>query len=171
MKTIFCAILALFALSAQAVTFNIDGPCSGYYSPHGGGEAAIVKLVGSARQSVKVLAFSFTSKPIANALIAAHANGVAVEIILDKSQLTAKGSQLGAVLSAGIPVWIDSKHAIAHNKVMVVDGKWFETGSFNYTASAENANGENVTICPSTEGAAAFTADFERHKLHSEKQP
>ena len=33
---------------------------------------------------------------------------------------------------AGVPTLIDSEHAIAHNKVMVVDGETVITGAFNF---------------------------------------
>ncbi|MCA1921720.1 phospholipase D-like domain-containing protein [Buttiauxella noackiae] len=31
-----------------------------------------------------------------------------------------------------------------HDKVMIVDGRILETGSFNYTPTAEKANSENI---------------------------
>jgi phosphatidylserine/phosphatidylglycerophosphate/cardiolipin synthase-like enzyme len=39
---------------------------------------------------------------------------------------------------------IDSAHAIAHNKVMILDGKTVITGSFNFTKAAEEKNAENL---------------------------
>ena len=66
--------------------------------------------------------FSFTSAPIAKALVDAHKRGVEVQVILDKSQRTEKYSSADFVQHAGIPIWIDAKHAIAHNKIMVIDG-------------------------------------------------
>ena len=44
----------------------------------------------------------------------------------------------------GIPVKIDAKHAIAHNKVMIIDGETVITGSFNFTKAAEENNAENL---------------------------
>lgn len=130
----------------------------------------LVKYISQAEKSVEVLAYSFTSKPIADALIAAHARGVRVEVILDDSQPTANGTQYDKLIAAGVPTWIDSKHAIAHNKVLIIDGKYYENGSFNFTAAAENVNGENAIVCPSVSGAALFHADFIKHKSHSVRQ-
>jgi len=42
-------------------------------------------------------------------------------VILDKSQRTEHYSEADFLVHAGIPVSIDAVHAIAHNKVMVVD--------------------------------------------------
>lgn len=39
-----------------------------------------------------------------------------------------------------VPRTLDSAHAIAHNKVMVIDGETVITGSFNFTKAAEESN-------------------------------
>ena len=75
-----------------------------------------------------VQAYSFTSAPIAKALVDAHKRGVDVRVILDKSQRTEKYSSADFVAHAGILTLIDAKHAIAHNKVMVIDGETVLTG-------------------------------------------
>jgi phosphatidylserine/phosphatidylglycerophosphate/cardiolipin synthase-like enzyme len=46
---------------------------------------AIVKALGEAKRTVLVQAYSFTSAPIAKALLDAHKRGVQVQVILDKS--------------------------------------------------------------------------------------
>lgn len=143
-----------------------------HFSPRGGCTDAVVAFIGRARASVHVLAYSFTSAPIADALIAAHRRGLDVEIVLDKGQPTAVGSQMQAVVAAGIPTWVDHVHAIAHNKTVVIDSGTpdaaFETGSFNFTASAEDSNGENALTVTGAQGTAAlYEADFQRHRAHS----
>ena len=47
-------------------------------------------------------------------------------------------------LKKHIPIWIDNKPRIAHNKVMIIDDTWVETGSFNFTYSAQKYNAENM---------------------------
>src|SRR5208283_3803153 len=86
-----------------------------------------------AKRTVLVQAYSFTSAPIAKALVDAHKRGVDVEVVLDKSQKTEKYSSADFLAHAGIPTKIDSKHAIAHNKIMVIDSATVITGSFNFT--------------------------------------
>ena len=39
---------------------------------------------------------------------------------------------------------IDAHHAIAHNKVIVIDGETVLTGSFNFTKAAQEKNAEHV---------------------------
>jgi phosphatidylserine/phosphatidylglycerophosphate/cardiolipin synthase-like enzyme len=65
---------------------------------------------------------------------------------VDKSQRTEKYSSADFVAHAGIPTYIDAKHAIAHNKIMVIDGYEILTGSFNFTKAAEENNAENLLV-------------------------
>ena len=116
------------------------------FSPKQGATKLIINTIKNAEKSIFVAAYSFTSKPIANALIEAYQNGVDVKIVLDKSQRTAKYSAFLEVKNLGIPIRINSKYAIMHNKFMIVDGKILQTGSFNYSQAAENNNAENVLI-------------------------
>jgi len=75
----------------------------------------VVDALTGARKSVLVQAYSFTSAPIAKALVDAHRRGVEVKVILDHSNRTAHYSAATFLAHAGIPVWIDAQHAIAHN--------------------------------------------------------
>ena len=93
-----------------------------YFSPKGGCTEAVVRELNAAKSTVLVQAYSFTSAPIAKALVDAHKRGVKVEVILDKSQRTEKYSSADFMVNMGIPTKIDAKHAIAHNKIMVIDG-------------------------------------------------
>jgi phosphatidylserine/phosphatidylglycerophosphate/cardiolipin synthase-like enzyme len=117
-----------------------------YFSPHGGCTDAIIREVNKAKNTVLVQAYSFTSAPIAKALLDAHKRKVKVEVILDKSQRTQKYSSATFLFNAGIPTKIDAKHAIAHNKVMIIDGETIITGSFNFTKAAEENNAENLLV-------------------------
>ena len=60
-----------------------------YFSPRGGATDAIVAEIGKAKSEVLVQAYSFTSQPIGDALLAAHKRGVAVKVICDRSQFDA----------------------------------------------------------------------------------
>ena len=96
------------------------------FSPKGGCTEAIVKELDEAKASILVQAYSFTSAPIAKGLVAAHERGVKVEVILDKSNLTEKYTNAPFLEKSGIPIKIDSAHAFAHNKAMIIDGgEWY----------------------------------------------
>ena len=74
----------------------------------------------------------------------AHKRGIKVEVILDKSQRTQKYSSATFLYNQGILVKIDAQHAIAHDKVMIIDGETVITGSFNFAKAAEESNAENL---------------------------
>ncbi len=116
------------------------------FSPDGGATALVIKAIDSARQSLELAGYSFTSRPIAQALIAARRRGVNVRVVLDKSQRTERYSSATFLANMGVPVRIDSRYRIMHNKFLIVDGRTVETGSFNYTYSAQHYNAENVLV-------------------------
>jgi len=101
-------------------------------------------------------------------LLNAHKRGVKVEVILDKSQRTDKYSSISFFFNSGIPVKIDTQHAIAHNKVMVIDGETVITGSFNFTKAAEENNAENLLIIHDKKLAERYIKNWEEHAQHSE---
>jgi phosphatidylserine/phosphatidylglycerophosphate/cardiolipin synthase-like enzyme len=121
-----------------------------------------------ARTNVFVEAYSFTSAPIAKALVDAHRRGVKVEVILDKSQRTEKYSEADFLQHEGIPTYIDAKHAIAHNKIMIIDSQTVLTGSFNFTTAAEEHNAENLLVISDPALAQKYLANWNTHFSHSE---
>jgi phosphatidylserine/phosphatidylglycerophosphate/cardiolipin synthase-like enzyme len=138
-----------------------------YFSPSGGCTDAIVNALGQAKETILVQAYSFTSAPIAKAVVDAHKRGVKMQVILDKSQRTEKYSSADFLAHAGVPVLIDDKHQIAHNKIMIIDGEIVITGSFNFTTAAEEHNAENLLIIHSKELAERYAANWQAHAGHS----
>ncbi|MCS6861777.1 MAG: phospholipase D family protein [Abditibacteriales bacterium] len=139
-----------------------------YFSPKGGCTEAIVEELRAAQRTVRVQAYSFTNRDIAAALRDAKRRGVDVEIVLDKSNETAQYSAATFTSNAGIPTYIDDEHAIAHNKVMIIDGETVITGSFNFTKAAENRNAENLLIIKNAPDIVRqYERNYEEHKAHS----
>jgi phosphatidylserine/phosphatidylglycerophosphate/cardiolipin synthase-like enzyme len=155
----------LFAVEKLALAIQV------YFSPAGGCTEAVVEALGQAKKAVFVQAYSFTSAPISKALVDAHKRGVQVRVILDKSQRTEKYSSADFVAHAGIPCFIDAKHAIAHNKIMVIDGSTVITGSFNFTTAAEKHNAENLLVIQDSALAGKYLANWQAHEKHSEPYP
>lgn len=139
-----------------------------YFSPNGKCTDAIITELNRAQNSILVQAYSFTSAPIAKALLNAHKRGVRVEVILDKSQRTQSYSSATFLFNVGIPVKIDAQHSIAHNKVMIIDGESVITGSFNFTKAAEEKNAENLLVIHEKELASLYTKNWKEHADHSE---
>jgi len=116
------------------------------FSPNQGATKAIVKLIGEAKKSVRVAAYSFTSKDIATALLAAHKRGVDVKAVMDKSNTKSDYSSAKFLTNVGIPTRINFEYAIMHSKYIIIDSLTVQTGSFNYSKAAENKNAENIII-------------------------
>jgi len=140
-----------------------------YFSPNGGCTEAVVSALDRANKTVLVQAYSFTSAPIAKALVDAKKRDVDVRVILDKSQRTERYTAATFLANEGVPTYIDSNHAIAHNKLMVIDGDEVITGSFNFTKAAESSNAENLLVINNAPDLAArYTANWNEHLRHSE---
>lgn len=90
-----------------------------------------------------------------------------MEIILDKSQKRGKYTSATFLVNAGIPTYIDASHAIAHNKIIIIDRAIIITGSFNFTKAAEEKNAENLLIIRSPEMANIYIENWRFHKQHS----
>ena len=97
-----------------------------------------------------------------------HKRGVKVVAVLDKSNETEKYSAATFLVHAGIQPLIDDQHAIAHNKVMVIDSATILTGSFNFTKAAEERNAENLLVVKGApELVRAYEANIQAHAAHS----
>jgi phosphatidylserine/phosphatidylglycerophosphate/cardiolipin synthase-like enzyme len=138
-----------------------------YFSPNHGATKAVVDALDGAKSTVLVQAYSFTSAPIAKALVQAHDRGVDVQVILDRKETGSRYSSADFVAHAGISTLIDGKHAIAHNKVMIIDGVAVITGSFNFTTAAERQNAENLLVIHDRALAARYIENWRDHAAHS----
>ncbi len=169
-KRYICLVVSLLFSFASLTYAQFEHPSVGhvYFSPKGGCAKAITDAIGQAKQSILVQAYSFTSYPIAQALIDAQKRGVKVEAIFDKGQLHEKKTKLGLIAKGGVITYLDGAHAIAHNKVMIIDGKTVITGSFNFTNAAEEHNAENLLILNDLALAAQYASNWQVHQKHSE---
>ena len=155
-------MLALVLLYSEKRS-SIPTGATVYFSPHGGATEAVVHALEQATNKVLVQAYSFTSAPIARALVDAHKRGVKVQVLLDSSQRTEKYSEADFLIHAGVPTLIDARHAIAHNKIMVLDDYLILTGSFNFTKAAEEKNAENLLVINDPSLAAEYTGNRNNH--------
>lgn len=162
------AIFISLALSlfAQDITLN-NTPTQVYFSPQGGCTSAIVKELGKAKTEVLVQAYSFTSAPVSKALLDAANRGVKIVAVLDNSNMRDKYTAADALAKRGIPVYIDNKHQIAHNKIIIIDRETVITGSFNFSKAAEESNAENLLVMRNKQLADVYIKNFAEHREHS----
>ena len=156
----------LYIISAMTVSLLAVAPANAQspmmedaFSPAQGATALVIKTIGTAKKSIHVAAYSFTSRPIAAALVAAHDKGVDVEVVLDKSQRRGRYTLVPYLRAHNIPTRINSRYAIMHDKTMIIDGVTLELGSFNYTKAAEEKNAENVLVI---HGSKKIVMDYDK---------
>ena len=179
MLLIFRLIISMFIFiflngTASEALADDFSPASHYqvcFTPGEDCTGAILAVLSQAQKSILVQAFSFTSRPVAKALIRAAARGVDVKIILDKNTSSQDPYNLRTrdyLHSASIPIWLDYSVSIAHNKVMVVDNNTVITGSFNFTRAAQMSNAENLLIVQDPVLAQKYTENWQRRLAKSE---
>ena len=164
------AMTLLFLLRKIRHLFVTPPSLAVHFSPKGGCTEAVVRELQHARREILVQAYSFTADPISTALVEAKKRGVEVVVILDRSNEAESYSDLRILLDHGLAPLIDSHHAIAHNKIMIIDKKTVITGSFNFTNQAEHENAENLVIIKGhPELVTSYRKNFEVHKAHSQQ--
>lgn len=161
------AVLAL-ALSVNVYAFEMKD-CEVKFSPNGGVADMITGFIDSAQSKVRVLAYSFTRLEIAESLVNAKKRGVDVRAVLDQSNDGYRYSKAPLLIKAGIPTFYDRKHAIMHNKVIIIDDNIIMTGSYNFSGNAEWSNGENYIKCVSPDAASFYDENYGVHEAHSDR--
>jgi phosphatidylserine/phosphatidylglycerophosphate/cardiolipin synthase-like enzyme len=163
----------LFGPNASSDTpypkLTIEGtPVEIYFSPEDKVAQRIIALIRDARESIYFMAYNFTSNDIGNAIMQKAQAGVNVSGIMDNTQISSsQGTEYDPFMQAGVDVLLDgNQDGLMHHKVMIIDQKIVITGSYNFTASAENNNDENTVIIFSPEIAMKFYQEFQR--LHDQ---
>jgi phosphatidylserine/phosphatidylglycerophosphate/cardiolipin synthase-like enzyme len=156
MTRFLIALLLLLPIQSRASDTQVA------FSPNGGALELVIHTIDSAHSSVRMAAYSFTSKPIASALIRARKRGVDVRVVVDRSNATARYTAATFLANQGVPVRVDYQYSIMHDKFVVVDGDTVEEGSFNYTAAAANHNAENVLVLHDAGIASQYGREWDR---------
>ncbi len=143
---------------------TIDGvPIETYFSPDDGIVEHIIAALQNAKESIYFLAFSFTSDPIAEALLGRATAGITVAGVFEESQYYSNtGTEYDNLLTAGLGVRLDGNQNNMHHKVFIIDGQTVITGSYNFSRSAEERNDENTLIIHDPNIAAKYLAEFDR---------
>ena len=133
-----------------------------YFSPEDGVAARILSLLGGAQTTVYFMAFSFTRQDFADVLLERAEAGVAVRGVFEDRLLSGSGRKVFERLqSAGVPVLADGNRYTMHHKVFVIDAATVVTGSYNFSAAAEDSNDENVVILHGPALAGLFETEFD----------
>ena len=117
-----------------------------FFSPGADTDRAIATLVTGARKRVWLAGYYFTSATIAKALDQAHARGVDVRVVLDRSQVTQKYSSATYFHNRGVPLWINARYPVMHHKFLIIDADTIGLGSMNFTRAGAQKNAENFNV-------------------------
>lgn len=162
-KKITYLSLCVLSLFITTPAFAITGDITTCFTPGGNCAQQIISAINHENNSILVQAYQLTSADIAKALVDAKRRGATVKIILDKTQYTQKSYSSATFFDhADIPVWIDNKPAIAHNKIIILGDTEVITGSYNYSKNAEYRNIENLLIIKSKSLATVYTQNFQK---------
>lgn len=168
-----------WAVSSLEQNHSYSLPATGQleiaFSPNEGAENLIIKVIDSAKSEVRMLAYSFTSAPVVDALLRAKKRGVNVSLVADrKSNVSENGnsksrSALSALVNAGCDVRTIGAYSIHHDKVIIADRQTVELGSYNYSAAAASKNSENVLVnWNNPKLAEVYLGHFERNQRQAE---
>ena len=108
------------------------------------GALLVLLTIDAAPTSFHMAAYTFTSRPAADALLKAQKRGVDVRVVVDRINAKKPHSEVKFLFGQGVAVRTDRQYSIMHNKFIVADGCTVEEGSFNYTSAAANRNAENA---------------------------
>jgi phosphatidylserine/phosphatidylglycerophosphate/cardiolipin synthase-like enzyme len=140
------------------------------FAPDDGCAEKLVKSIRNARQSIRFLAFSFTSDELADAIIEQIEAGVKAVGVMEETQVNSNsGTEFNRLRSAGAEVRLDGNPRNMHHKVLIIDDQIVAFGSYNFSFFAESRNDENLLIAYDPQMAAQFLAEFE--KVFSEAKP
>lgn len=118
------------------------------FSPEGSALQLVLKVVNTAQQNIRLMGYSFTSPAVVRSLISAKRRGIDVQVVLDEKANVGKANMaaMDLLVNAGIPVRTVSSFKALHDKVIIVDGKNTQVGSFNFSLAADKLNSENVLV-------------------------
>ncbi len=133
-----------------------------FFSPEDDVEKIICRKIEDAEQSIRFMAFSFTSPAISEVMIKKFRKGIEVKGIFERKGAYTKHSEFIKMKLEGVPVQVDRNRFQMHHKVIIIDDYRVITGSYNFSANAALRNDENILIIDNEEVARLYSDEFSR---------
>ncbi len=178
LKVVFMAAMLFAAttlsLTARAEAIPATGSIEPLFTPWDDVEGAIIRALAQAQKTIHVQTYLLTSRPITQALIAAKNRGIDITVLADREMVrNGKSSKVSQLVAAGIPVYLETRYAVAHNKIILIDAQTSNgillTGSYNFTWSAQARNAENLLIIRNNPRLLQrYFANWQRHQEESQ---
>ncbi|KAM7349236.1 mitochondrial cardiolipin hydrolase zuc isoform 1-T2 [Cochliomyia hominivorax] len=145
----------------------------------------LIEFIDSAKYSIDLAMYTFTSYELSQAFIRALKRGVLIRIISDQEMAYSSGSQIIPLTKSGVPVRcnINKNTVLMHHKFCLLDspqrvaailkkqnktpGKGqirsiLMTGSVNWTMQGFGGNWENILITNNMQHISKYSEEFER---------
>ena len=124
--------------------------------------ARLAELIDRSEEGISFMTFVLTHDRIGAALRRAAGRGSEVSGVFERAGSGTSAAEYRLLRQAGLSVYLDGNPNNMHHKVIIIDGKTVVTGSFNFSASAERANDENILVIHDANAAAKYLNEFER---------
>ena len=151
----------IIVISLLIISPVFAGPIKVYFSPNGGCQETVIKEISQAQQTIDIAMYNLTTREISQELIKAKEKGVQIRVFLDQGEGNGKYSKGRYLMDKGIDVRFYIGTGLMHNKFAVIDNRILITGSFNWTASAERENQENLLIITDENVVKQYEQRFE----------
>jgi phosphatidylserine/phosphatidylglycerophosphate/cardiolipin synthase-like enzyme len=152
--------LALGVLTTALISATFAASIVTCFAPEQDCAALAIGAIDAARQEILVSAYALTKgSGFPAALIRAHDRGVDVRLIADRRTPCTRQEGVSALAAAGIPVWIDDRVRVAHEKALIIDRRVSIMGSYNFSAGAA-VDSEDLNVVTSEEVAEAYATHW-----------
>ena len=131
-----------------------------YFCPEDNCEKHVLEELSKAQESVRVMAFSFTSDAIGEMLVSLSER-IDVSVLMENRQLN-DYSEYNTLLSGGVPTRLRESDGLLHHKVFIIDESTVILGSYNPTKNGNERNDENIVIIHDRELTWPFVEEFFR---------
>ncbi len=120
-------------------------------------EFRLAELIRGARREVHLALYDLNNPEVINALLA-RKNEIEIRIITETDNSSSWG--VSRLRDAGIPLKMDDRNPLMHNKFVVIDDSVVWTGSYNLTERGSFVNYDNAVVIFSPAVAANYEAEF-----------
>ncbi len=134
-----------------------------YFAPEKELAPIIGDLVNAAQSEILFMAFSFTIDLIGEPILERAEAGVTVRGVFETTGSETQFSYYGDMQDAGLAnlqVRQDGNPRVMHHKVIIIDRQTVVLGSFNFSASANDSNDENIVIVHDPTFTSFFVEEF-----------
>jgi phosphatidylserine/phosphatidylglycerophosphate/cardiolipin synthase-like enzyme len=134
-----------------------------YFAPEKELAPIIGDLVNTAQSEILFMAFSFTVDLIGEPMLERAEAGVTVRGVFETTGSETQFSYYGDMQDAGLAnmqVRQDGNPRVMHHKVIIIDRQTVVLGSFNFSASANDNNDENIVIVHDPTFTSFFVEEF-----------